>query len=167
MLLITGDYPIFILFPPTQTSITQLRIIEQPRLEGCQNIIWSNLSWKRQPRWDYLAPWWGYLAPRHIFCLRSSSQHIQWTGPQRDTLLHMDASLTSWSLNSMQAVSVQNSRLPSPQYTWMSFETTGSVPIQSAFLKFFSQINMFSELFISLQIKLSLLPDDSCYFCFH
>lgn len=26
---------------------------------------------------------------------------------------------------------------------------------------------MFPELFISLQIKLSLLPDDSCYFCFY
>lgn len=78
--------------------------------KGPKKIIWSNLSQKRQPRWDS-------LAPRQLLCLQSSSQHLQWeqTGPQRATLLHMDASLTvSLSLNSMQAVSAQNSRLLSP-----------------------------------------------------
>lgn len=96
--------------PPLSSSHLHGPQLHSSGSKGPRKIIWSNISQKRQPRWDS-------LAPRQLLCLQSSRQHMQWeqTGPQRATLLHMDASLTvSLSLNSMQAVSAQNSRLLSP-----------------------------------------------------
>lgn len=109
------------------------------------------------------------LFSSHIHRPQSYSQHTEWENAgSHATPVCMDVSLkSSLSLNSKQDVSAQDSRLLSPQYIFMFFRTPGLVLIQSAFQKFFSQINMFPELLITLQIKLSLLPDDSCYFCFH
>lgn len=30
------------------------RTVEHPRSEGTSEVIWSNLSWESEPRWDYL-----------------------------------------------------------------------------------------------------------------